>query len=175
MIKTVIFLLLMPWAFCVAGNVTYAGPDNSAEANTTNSTSSAGGVLSHFFDLLHKGNSSEAQELFRIHNPDQEAVVGIYVTNGIKFFTKANINNAVVMTFKNDKLAICAIEQSSSDYPGKYELESGAMIIDGGSWKLLPQAQDYRATINGLSAKELAGFDELQKEFYSFKSKWQQR
>ena len=78
----------------------------------------------------------------------------------------------MVEIFEKGRCSICAIEQSSPSFPGKNELEKGFLILEDGRWQLLPQPQDCRAGLNGLTPEDLADFDFLQKEFSIFKTGW---
>jgi len=168
--KAILLLLLLSWAHCPIDGAASTEPDKSQEAKNTNIAASfPDSVLNHFFALLRSGKSGEAQELFLVRNADQRSAVRDYVTGGIEFFAEKNVRTLVVRVFEEGQFSICAIEQTSNDFPEKYELESGCLVDEGGRWRILPHPQDYRAKLNELSQQEIAEFDLLREKFSNFK------
>ncbi|MEN8007687.1 MAG: hypothetical protein ABFS42_11770 [Candidatus Krumholzibacteriota bacterium] len=141
----------------------------TASETTTMAACPADSVLQHLFDLLQNGQAGEAPELFLMHNPDQKKAVSRFVEEGVVFFADHRIINRVVETIADGRLALCAFEQTSPDFPEKYELEKAFLVLEGENWRILPQPQDHRSRLNGLSTHEKAGFDALLTRFNSFK------
>ena len=163
----VMVVLLLP---CGLSGPVYGESVSSAEETTPSMvTTPPDSVAQSFFNFLQDGKATEAQELFLIRNPEQEGAVSKHVSGGIAFFGSQPISSRVVGAFVDDRFAVCAIEQTSANHPGKFELESGCLMLENGQWRLLPMAQDHRAGLNGLSLEEKAAFDKLQKEFSIFK------
>jgi len=140
---------------------------------TAVATCSPDSIVSRFFALLRSGDSSAAHELFLVQNTDQEGAVHSFVSSGIEFFAKTKVRSRVAATFEDGQFCVCAIEQTSIDFPDQWELEVGCLVREGSRWKLLPIPQNYRTRINGLSPQEISAFDILQEEFSNFKRSYQ--
>jgi len=152
-----------------SGTVIAEQNHNSAESNIAE-TPGPNLVLTQVFDFLQNGKADEAAALFSTNTPEQEKAVLQYVKGGAAFFTaNPQINNRVVQTFTHGNLALCAIEQTSTEHPDQWELERGFLIKNSGRWLLLPIQQDYRSYKNELSSDDVSLFATLVNDFSSFR------
>jgi len=131
----------------------------------------AGTVLQDFFNLVQSGQGDEAEKLVLIQTPDQERAVKEFIKFAITFFSGERITNTVLETFESGSYAVCAIVQISSNKPDMHEIEKAFLMLDGEYWRLLPQPQDHRSSLNNLAPEDLAAFDPLEKQFLEFKAR----
>ena len=94
-----------------------------------------------------------------------------FIKFAIPFFSREQIINTVLETFESGSYAVCAIVQTSSNKPDMYEIEKAFLMLDGENWRLLPQPQDHRSSLNNLAPEDLAAFDPLEKQFLEFKAR----
>lgn len=142
---------------------------NSANSSIT-STDGPAVVLATVFELLKNGKTDEAAAFFTAKTPVQEKAVFQYVTRGAAFFSaNPQVKSRVVQTFTNGDLALCAIEQSSTEMPDKWELEKSFLVKDSGRWLLLPIQQNYRSYKNELSSEDVSLFESLVNDFSVFR------
>ncbi len=129
-------------------------------------------VTERMFELLGEGDAKAAVKLFRATNTQQQAAVSKYVTGGIRFLRRVRVETRVVDVFTAGPFAVCALEQTSPDYPEMHELEAGCLVQVEGCWRLLPQPQNHRTPVNELTPQEASTFDVLLKRFATLKTKY---